>query len=149
MVKKVVYAYLVADILHYGHIQHLYKAKHQGNYLIVGILTDKATMEKKPKPILPYLERKRTMEAIKYVDEVIPQHEYSPLENVKRLHPDVLMESESHSKQPANEYVKEYGGEVIVTPYYKGISSTSIKDKVKKEWKIKGGQNGENVSDKS
>lgn len=129
MEPKVVYAYLVADILHYGHIKHLYKSKQHGDFLIVGILTDKATMEKKQKPIIPYTERKRTVESIKYVDKVVPQYKYSPSENVDKYKPDVLIESDSHDDIGENPY-----GKVVINPYYKGISSTSIKNKIKKEW---------------
>jgi len=127
---KTVYTYLVADILHYGHIRHLENAKKNGDYLIVGVLTDEATMEKKPKPIMPFAERCRTIEAIKYVDEIIPQYTYSPQDNVNKIEPDVLMESDSHEDIAKNPY-----GKVVITPYYKGISSTDIKNKVLKEWK--------------
>jgi cytidyltransferase-like protein len=130
---KRVYAYVVADILHIGHIVHLQKAKECGDYLIVGVLTDKACMEKKPKPIIPFAERVKTVEALRCVDEVIPQETYSPLDNVKRLHPEVLMESASHKHQPANEFVGSYGGTVVITPYYKGASSTDIKKRIKDE----------------
>jgi len=127
---KIVYAYLVADILHYGHIRHLENAKKNGDYLIVGILTDEATMEKKPKPIISYEERYKTIEAIKYVDKVLPQYTYSPKDNVDMIQPDVLMESDSHDDIGKNPY-----GKVVITPYYKGISSTDIKNKILKDWK--------------
>jgi len=128
--KKVVYAYVVADILHIGHLIALERAKKQGDYLIVGILTDRATMEKKPKPIISFWERRRIIEALKCVDEVIPQLTYSPLNNIKALKPDVLMESEDHKIQPANEFINSYGGEVLQSPYYKEQSSTLIKNKI-------------------
>jgi len=131
--KKVVYAYVVADILHIGHLKHLERAKKQGDHLIVGVLTDGATMEKKSKPIISFGERMKIISALKCVDEVVPQREYSPLTNVELLKPDVLMESEDHKEQPANDYVKSYGGEIIQSPYFKGQSSTAIKIKIKIE----------------
>lgn len=127
--KKIVYAYVVSDILHIGHLKHLERAKKYG-YLIVGVLTDKATMEKKPRPIIPYYERKKIIQSLKFVDHVVAQSTYSPLPNVKRIKPDILMESTSHPEQPANEYVKQYGGRVIVSPYYLKQSSTAIKKKI-------------------
>lgn len=132
--KNVVYAYVVADLLHIGHIKHLQRAKKLGDYLIVGVLTDEATMEKKKKPILSFEERRDIVKAIKYVDKVVPQKTYSPLNNVKKIMPDVLMESDSHEEQPANDYVKSYGGMIVVSPYYTGQSSSEIKNKVVKEW---------------
>ncbi len=66
--------------------------------LIVGILTDEAVMEKKPKPILSFEERMDLASAIKYVDVVVPQETYSPMPNIMRIKPDVLMESTSHDE---------------------------------------------------
>jgi len=128
--RKIVYAYIVGDILHIGHLRHLQNAKKQGNYLIVGVLTDKATEEKKEKPIISFEERMETIEALGIVDEVIAQETYSPLDNIKKIKPHVLMESSDHKEQPANRQVEAYGGKIIVTPYYHGQSSTAIKQKV-------------------
>jgi len=125
--KKVVYCYLCADILHIGHLKHLRRARELGDFVIAGILTDKAIMEKKPKPIIPFEERMETMEAIRYVDKVVPQYSYSPLDNVKKFKPDVLLESDSHLEQPANEYIESCGGEVVVAAYYNLQSSSDIK----------------------
>jgi len=130
--KKIVYAYVVADIFHIGHLIALENAKKQGDYLIVGALTDEATMEKKVKPIIPFEERIRIIEALKCVDEVVPQERYSPLENVKKLKPDVLMESSSHEEMPANAFVEEYGGAIVMTEYYLPQSSTKIKELIRK-----------------
>ena len=131
---KIGYAYLVADILHIGHLRHLENAKKHCDYLVVGILTDEATMEKKPRPIISFKERMKTMSDVKYVDMVVQQKTYSPLENVKIIRPDVLMESNSHKEQPANKFVKSYGGIIVETPYYKLQSSTAIKRKIKQKW---------------
>lgn len=135
--SKVVYAYVVGDIIHIGHLKALENAKKQGDFLVVGVLTDEAVMEKKPKPIISFRERVATVQALKCVDRAVVQETYSPLENVKKLKPDVLMESDSHEDQPANNYVEEYGGKVVITPYYKLQSSTKIKQKVKKNWDMK------------
>lgn len=133
--KKIVYAYVVADLFHTGHLKHLERAKEYGDYLIVGVLSDQATMEKKPKPILSFGERMRIIEALKCVDEVLPQLNYSPLPNIQVLRPDVLMESTNHPEQPANDYVSSYGGKVIQSPYYEKQSSTMIKEKIIKNGK--------------
>lgn len=130
--QRVVYAYIVGDILHIGHLRFLKKAKKKGEYLIVGVLTDKATMEKKLKPIIPFEERLETVRAIKYVNEVIPQFTYSPLGNIQKIKPDVLIESDSHPEMPANDFVKSYGGKVVIFEYYPLQTSTLIKEKVKK-----------------
>jgi glycerol-3-phosphate cytidylyltransferase len=130
-----VYVYVVADLFHTGHLRAIKNATKYGNYVIVGVLTDEATMEKKPEPIMPYEERLEIVKAIKYVDEAIPQDTYSPLGNVMRLKPNVLMESDDHKEMPANEFVESYGGKVVITPYYKPLSSTKIKNKIAETWK--------------
>ena len=130
--QKIVYAYVCCDIFHIGHLNALVKAKKQGDYLIVGVLTDKACMEKKPEPIISYFERYLILKNIKCVDEVVEQDDYSPLNNVRRIKPDVLMESDSHDEYPANKFVKGYGGKVVITKYYKPQSSTKIKNKILK-----------------
>ena len=60
------------DLLHYGHINLLKKAKQQGDYLIVGLSTDAFNLEKK-QSYFSYEKRKQLLEAIRYVDLVIPE----------------------------------------------------------------------------
>jgi len=128
---KIGYAYLVADLFHIGHLKHLQRCKRHCDYLIVGCLSDEATMEKKPEPIMKYKERFEILESIKCVDKVVIQRDYSPLFNVMVLNPNVLFESDSHPEQPANEWIEDNGGEVFISPYYNGQSSTKIKSKIK------------------
>ena len=74
--------------------------------------------------------------AIKYVDAVVPQETYSPLPNVMKIRPDILMESASHSDaaiEEAKKTMQSIGGRLIVTPYYPGQSSTNIKKIIKKD----------------
>jgi len=129
---KIVYAYVCGDILHEGHLLQLENAKGLGDALIVGVLTDKAVMEKKKAPIISFAQRLRLVQALDVVDAVVPQHEYSPVTNVKSLGADILMESASHI---GNEYLDELENmnvRVIMTPYYPGQSSTAIKEKIRK-----------------
>ena len=128
--EKIIYTYVCGDILHKGHLNYLNRAKEQGDYLIVGVLTKEAVMEKKSEPIMEFTERLELVKNLRQVDEVIPQITYSALPTIKKINPDVLIESDSHKEQPANEYVKSYGGKVVVIPYYRFQSSTSIKNKI-------------------
>ena len=135
---KIVYSYYVLDILHKGHLLMLKKSKEvagRNGKLIVGILTDEAVMEKKEPPILKFDERFEIASSIRFVDEVVEQRTYSPLENLKKIKPNILMESSSHSKediQSGENYMKSINGEVIKVPYYDGQSSTKIKDLILK-----------------
>jgi cytidyltransferase-like protein len=129
---KIVYAYICGDILHEGHLSFLENAKSLGDKLIVGILTDKAVMEKKKRPIIGFKERIRLISSLKCVDCAVPQNEYAPLENLKTIRPDILIESSSHI---GNKYLKQihkvFKGRIIMMPYYPEVSSTSIKNKIR------------------
>ena len=64
----------VFDMFHIGHLNILKRAKEQCDYLIVGVSTDELVQSYKNKlPIIPYAERSAIVEAIKYVDKVVPQ----------------------------------------------------------------------------
>ncbi len=134
---KLIYSYYVLDIVHRGHLLMMKNAKAiagKDGKLIVGILTDEAVMEKKEKPILPFEERIELASAIKYVDVAVAQETYSPLPNVKRIKPDILMESTSHDEdaiEEAREYMESINGKVVVLPYFPSQSSTDIKNNIK------------------
>ena len=134
---KIVYSYYVLDIMHKGHLLMMKNSKAiagEDGKLIVGILTDEAVMEKKPRPILSFEDRMNLASAIEYVDLVVAQETYSPMPNVMSIRPDILMESTSHDEEQirkAREYMESIGGRVIVIPYYPSESSTSIKNEIK------------------
>jgi len=140
---KIVYSYYVLDLVHKGHLKMMENAKAiagEDGKLIVGILTDEAVMELKPRPIISFDERFDLANAIKYVDLVVAQETYSPLPNVKKIKPDILMESSSHTDEAiedAREVMESIGGKVIVIPYYPSQSSTSIKEKINGKNKTK------------
>src|SRR3989338_5675083 len=126
------------DIVHNGHLLMMKNSKKiagKDGTLIVGILTDAAIMEKKPAPTMPFRERIALAEAIRYVDAVVAQETYSPLLNIQRIRPDILMESASHDPREVEEYrqyMESIGGKVIALPYYPEYSSSSIKNDIKK-----------------
>ena len=134
---KTIYAYVVADLLHYGHVRHLRRARGLGDFLICGVLTDMATRQKKPAPIQGGYARMEMIRALRYVNQVKWQHEYSPLGNVMALMPDIVAESEDHKGNEYLEeliqYVKSYGGKVVFLPYTDGVSTTKIKEKIVSE----------------
>jgi len=110
----------------------LKNAKALGDKLIVGVLTDEAVMEKKPKPTIGFEERFDIVRSLSFVDCVVAQVEYSPFNNVRRIKPDILAESASHDYAPEfYDAIKEQGVRVINFPYFPGHSSTEIKNKVK------------------
>ena len=81
----------VFDLFHIGHLNVLKNAKAKCNYLIVGVSTDECVKTYKNKtPIIPFEERKAIVEAIEYVDEVVPQETMDKFEAWERLHYNVL-----------------------------------------------------------
>lgn len=124
------YTYLVADVLHFGHLLYLENASKLCDALFVGILSDKAVMEKKPKPIMSLAERINIVKSLKFVTCVVCQDEYSPLNNCMAIRPDILIESSSHKEMPANNFMKSIGARVIVLPYYSEQSSSNIKERI-------------------
>jgi len=135
---KIVYSYYVLDIIHKGHLLMMKNSKAMAGKdgkLIVGILTEPAVLEKKSKPpVLSLDERIDIAQSIRYVDIAVPQETYSPIPNVKKIKPDILMESASHSEEDiaiAKKVVESYGGRLVVMPYYPLQCSSNIKKKIK------------------
>jgi len=134
---KIGYAYVVADLIHIGHLKHLQACRGLCDKLIVGVLTDGATLERKIKPIISFGERLETIKSLACVDVAVKQETYSPLPNVAQLQPDILFESTSHKKEDfshAKKVLNKYGGRLMAMPYFAGQSSTSIKNKILKVW---------------
>lgn len=123
------YAYVVGDILHVEHLRHLRNCKALCDKLVVGVLTDEAAMEKKPRPTVPFQERMQMVHAIRWVDVVVPQTAYLPLANILRIEADILFEYELHEVT----HYPEFRGRVMVMPHSPGHSSTLIKEKIIEE----------------
>ena len=130
---RIVYSYYVLDLVHKGHLLMMKNAKALAGpdgMLIVGILTDEAVMEKKKKPVLPFEDRIELASAIKYVDLAVAQETYSPLPNVRKIQPDILCESTSHTDEAieeARKVMEGLKGRVVTIPYFPSQSSTDIK----------------------
>jgi len=138
---KIVYAYVVADLIHIGHLHALENAKRiagKDGKLIVGVLTDEATMEKKKRPIIPFEQRIKMVQALKCVDLAVMQDTYSPLNNIEKIKPNILMESDSHLEEDlyeTKEICNRFDCKIIIMPYYGIQSTTDIKEVIKKDGK--------------
>lgn len=135
--NKKVYIGMTADIMHPGLIHIINEATKYGN-VIVGLLTDKAIAEHKRLPYLTYEQRKEVVENIKGVSEVIPQEEWSYVDNLKRIRPDYIIHGDDWKNGPLREIreqvfevMNEQGGKVIEIPYTKGINSSSLDKEIK------------------
>ncbi|HIC83615.1 MAG TPA: glycerol-3-phosphate cytidylyltransferase, partial [Candidatus Marinimicrobia bacterium] len=89
--KRIGYTTGVFDLFHIGHLNILKRAKLECDYLIVGITTDELAMSVKgEKPFIPFEERMEIVEAIKFVDEVVPQVNYDKIEAWNNLKFDMM-----------------------------------------------------------
>jgi len=122
--KKVI-TYGTFDLLHYGHINLLKRAKQLGDYLIVGLSTNEFNEKKGKKCYFSYEERKKLLESIRYVDLVIPEKSWEQKVNdIKEFKVDILVMGDDWKGK--FDYLKEYC-EVIYLPRTPEISTTKIK----------------------
>ena len=123
---KRVITYGTFDLLHYGHINLLRRAKELGDYLIVALSTDEFNWnEKHKKSYFSYEERKQLLEAIRYVDLVIPEKSWEQKESdIKEYHIDVFVIG--NDWQGKFDYLGELC-DVVYLPRTPEISTTKIK----------------------
>ncbi|WP_303187371.1 adenylyltransferase/cytidyltransferase family protein [Phocaeicola coprocola] len=139
MEKKKVIGYTtgVFDMFHIGHLNILKRAKEQCDYLIVGVSTDELCKSyKKKEPIIPYEERKAIIEAIKYVDKVVPQTDRNKFAAWERIKFDVMFVGDDWKNSPLfteleNKF-KDVGVKIVFFPYTKTTSSTILREKLDK-----------------
>ena len=130
--RIVVYAYVVADLLHVGHLRALQQAKALGGYLIVGVLTDKATAAYKRLPIIPFEERMELVASLKCVDKVMRQDSVDQTENLKRLDVDIVVHGDDWDENfPGADYMRSIDKKAVRTKYYPKQSTTMIMGKIK------------------
>ncbi len=135
---KIGYTTGVYDMFHIGHLNLLRRAKEQCEYLIVGISTDELVQEYKNKtPIIPFENRAAIVEAIKYVDEVVPQTTMDKVEYLKTRHFDVMFHGDEwKGSELYNKYEKEfttYGASIEYLTHTEGISSSILRNCLKDE----------------
>lgn len=122
-----VLTYGTFDLLHYGHIEILRRAKALGDYLVVALSTDEFNEAKGKLAYHSYETRKKMLEAIRYVDLVIPEDNWEQKANdVKEYHIDVVVMGSDWAGSDKFDYLKEYC-EVVYLERTPGVSTTSIK----------------------
>lgn len=136
---KKVLTYGTFDILHYGHLDFLRRAKEMGDYLIVGVSNDDFNENKKKKrAFYPYEIRKEMVQSIKYVDETFEQSSFEQKkEDILKYDIDILVSFSDW--QGKYDYLKEYCEVVYLekTPKTLPYSSTKIREYLNKEPKMR------------
>ena len=125
---KRVITYGTYDLLHYGHIELLRRAREMGDYLIVALSTDEFNQIKNKKSHYDYEQRKMMLESIRYVDLVIPEEGWGQKEkDVDRFDVDVFVMG--HDWEGEFDFLKDKC-EVIYLNRTEGISTTKIKQEL-------------------
>lgn len=127
---KRIITYGTFDLLHYGHINLLRRAKALGDYLIVALSTDEFNLkEKNKKSYFSYQVRKQLLEAIRYVDLVIPEENWEQKQkDIKEYHIDIFVMGDDWKGQ--FDFLKEECDVVYLTRTPE-ISTTQIKKDLK------------------
>lgn len=135
---KRILTYGTFDLLHYGHIRLLKRAKELGDYLVVAISTDEFNEIKGKKAYHNFQTRKEMMEAIRYVDLVIPENTWEQkIQDVLDYKIDIVVMGSDWAGSDKFDYLKDYC-QVIYLDRTDGISTTKIKKELKLQEPING-----------
>lgn len=133
---RIAYSFGIIDFIHYGHVKALVTAKRESDKHIFGLVSDKTAIAWNGTMISDYEERKRVLEQIACVDDIMYQETFDPTDNLQEVHrqyPDaeiVLYHGNDWKIIPALEYVKSIRGRVVLTEYYEKLSPTNILKKL-------------------
>jgi rfaE bifunctional protein nucleotidyltransferase chain/domain len=134
--EKVVFTNGVFDLLHYGHVSYLQKAKKQGHALFVALNTDRSVrrLKGKSRPLTPLLDRARTLAALACVDAVTHFDEDTPALLIARVKPDVLVKGADYRIRDivGADIVRSHGGRVTRIPLATGRSTSALIRKIQR-----------------
>ena len=129
---KRVLTYGTFDLLHYGHTRLLRRAAAMGDYLVVALSTDEFNAGKGKKSFYPYEVRREMLEAIRYVDLVIPEYSWEQkVDDIKKYGIDVVVMGGDWAGSDRFEYLRDYC-ELVFLDRTPGISTTQVKQHLHK-----------------
>lgn len=129
---KRVLTYGTFDLFHKGHLNILKRSKELGDYLVVAVSTDEFNELKGKKSYHPYEERAMIVEAIKYVDKVIPEENWDQkVTDIEKYNIDIVAMGDDWAESDKFDYLKEHA-ELVFLPRTEGVSTTKIKADLKK-----------------
>lgn len=134
--KKIVFTNGCFDLLHYGHVTYLEKAKSKGDILIVAVNSDSSVRRIKGngRPIVKETDRANVVAGLESVDYVTIFKEDTPLKSIKTLKPDILVKGSDWNKDTiiGADIIAKYGGRVLTIALAKGRSTTNLINRVAK-----------------
>ena len=132
---KIGYTTGVFDLFHIGHLNIIKRAKEQCEYLIVGVSTDELVLTyKNKKPVIPFEQRIAIVDALKYVDEVVPQVTMDKLQAWEKYKFDAIFHGDdwkgSSMYNDIESQFAKLGVDVVFIPHTDGVSSTDIAQRI-------------------
>ncbi len=132
--KRIVFTNGCFDVLHYGHVSYLEKAKKANRILIVGLNSDKSVRKiKGPKrPINSQDMRAGVLAALQCVDFVILFDRETPMELIKTIKPEIYAKGADWKNKDVvgSDFIKSYGGKIEFIEFIKGLSSSQMIDSI-------------------
>lgn len=126
--RTVVFTNGCFDVLHAGHAEYLAWARSQGDALIVGLNDDPSVARIKgtQRPILPFAQRARLLQALRSVDVVVGFGQRTPEALIDRIRPDIHTKSAQYKEEelPERAVVLQHGGVIRLAPHLSGASTT-------------------------
>ena len=138
--KKIVFTNGVFDIIHPGHIDLLEFARKSGDCLIVGINDDDSVRrlnKGEGRPVFPLAERMEVLEAIEFVDFIIPFSQDTPFDLINGLfRVDVLVKGGDYkpAEVVGRAEVESAGGKLLLFEFKTGYSTSSLVERIKSQW---------------
>jgi len=134
---RIGYTMGIFDLFHIGHLNILKNAKSLCDLLVVGVTTDERAMKLKGNlPIVPFNERIKIIESLKYVDRVIPKSSSDIEEDWKQIKFDLFVKGSDWKGTPKGNKLKtkldKHGVTVVFFPYTKNTSSSVMKEAISK-----------------
>lgn len=132
--KKVVFTNGCFDLLHVGHLHYLADARNLGDFLVIGLNSDRSVREIKgaARPITPQDQRAQVLSGLEVVNAVVVFDQPDPLELIACLQPDILVKGGDWpiDKIIGRDVVQARGGRVLNIPLTPGISTTAIIERI-------------------
>jgi rfaE bifunctional protein nucleotidyltransferase chain/domain len=133
--KKVVFSNGCFDIVHLGHIDYLEKARNLGDFLVLGLNTDKSVRQLKgdKRPVIDEQSRARLMAGLEFIDAVILFEDETPARLINAILPDILVKGDDYTIKNivGADVVIQHGGEVKTISLVKGYSTSGIIARIK------------------
>ena len=133
---RIVFANGAFDLLHAGHVRYLEAAKAEGDWLVVGVNSDRSVRSSKgpSRPIVPESERAEIVAALACVDAVVVFEETSPAALIAQLAPDVHAKGTDYTAEtvPERDVVRAYGGRTVIVGDPKDHATSDLVERIRR-----------------